>query len=376
MATIITFTGNTTVNNYHTYWLKSAVNFAHHVYKVHSDNGLLSDALGVVRYNELLAVNGVDPPPFDIPPPAHGPRPEPPPGANAAQLAATKAAADAWDYADKRRKTYLQAKLDLKQNLIASLPHTDTTDPAIAPHPILGYIRLEPIDFFNFMDRKYGTPSITAIRQNKADMTTIWNPATITIDAHIASLANAISMSALLFHIPLSEFEKCELLRASMVNAPAHLKKFIDDFDRDHDAFDQHVFQGPANDGLAPKLIAEAARVSSTLAGARGFGGNAAHDRGDERGDDFAGAAAHEHSGGSATAAENARLKKEVERLTSRIARIEMERNEGAIEKKCSTCKAPFKSHTKKHVDCKGCWLKNLPTRKGGGERGAGAEKK
>ena len=69
MATITKFTGNTTVNNYHNDWLKSAVNFAHHVYKVHSENGLLSDALGIVRYNELLVVNGVDPPPFDIPPP-------------------------------------------------------------------------------------------------------------------------------------------------------------------------------------------------------------------------------------------------------------------------------------------------------------------
>jgi len=258
--------------------------------------------------------------------------------------------------------------LDLKKELIASMSPTDMTDPAIAPHPLLGYIRLEPVDIFNFMDAKYGTPSLTALRQNTAAMTTIWNPSTTSIDAHVASLATAISMSALLFSLPVTEFDKCEHLRASMVNAPAHLKKFIDDYDRDHAAVGQQLFQGLDNDGLAPKLIAEAARVSGDLAGPRGFANAVAQELdGDAANAATRAGASADKAGASADKAGASSDKTELGRTKAKLAKAEADLNriraevatlKGAVKKNCTVCKTTFASWNPDHTECKICWDK------------------
>jgi hypothetical protein len=109
-------------------------------------------------------------------------------------------------------------------------------------------------------------------------MQTVWDKSTVSLEAHVSSLRTAIRMSTHMYGNVISEFNQVELLRNSLINAPPFLKKVIDKYDQDNPNLAQQFFQGPTNNGLAPLLIAEAARVSGDQAGARGFANLAAHE--------------------------------------------------------------------------------------------------
>jgi len=313
-------------------------------------------ALGEELFVRTFTKNGSPPPGFVPPTNVEGPRPEPDPDATQAAIAAAVSLGAAWDRKRMEYIEYLQAEQLLTAAAFASVPESVKIDPAISPDPLIGYLLTKTSTLVVHMHKKYGTPTLEQQRENAALMRVRFNPLTMTVQDHIGALSKAFHIAEFVHSNPVSQFDKVEYLRDSMVSAPRHLLKVIDDYNRAASNGTQ-TFLGPDGTGLAPKLIAAAERSTNDLAGATGF----------------AGGAAHEYGRDSASAAECARLKKEVELLTNKLEKLEKEKKQKGVEKKCVTCHAAFTSHNNYHVTCKTCWNKNPPPRK---ERGGGGGEK
>jgi hypothetical protein len=356
---IAPFIGDSTTNTFRLGWLPQAVGAAYDRCIAHFTNGLAYFSLGRSRYIEFFTgVDGVPPIIPDVPHRPDVPRPLVPPNGTTAQRTAARAAVEAWDYDDKRSTIFREAMTEFKQDLMASLTEVDKANIALTMHPQLGYVMIQPIDIFTYMFTKYGTPTLAEIRANQVATQTVWDKSTVSLEAHVSSLRTAIRMSTHMYGNVISEFNQVELLRNSLINAPTFLKKVIDKYDQDNPNLAQQFFQGPTNNGLAPLLIAEAARVSGDQAGARGFANLAAH----EFDDNAANAATRDGAASSAgDKAELARLKADLARVTADRDKTKAENAKlrGATKKTCSECKDVFVSHNPKHTTCKSCFDKN-----------------
>jgi hypothetical protein len=327
-----------------TYILNEAVNTASDCHA----HGLASVVFGPVHYLRIFHADGdlLAPPVFVPPVAAAGPRPEPPIGANALQLSNHKALADAWDRTAAEYRSYVKAHNGLKAIIIATLAEVDLRNPIIN-NPEFGFTNTSMAAIYSYMHSKYGVATPQQVRANILAMSEKWNPANSSLEEHIVRLSVRISTAALQHNNPLSEIAKVTLLRDSLSNAPYWVKVAIDLYERSIVSPAMPMFDGLNNDGLAPRLVAEAARVTDDMAGAKGFAGATSR----ESDDGSANAATHDR----AVNAEVLQLKRDNAQLKTRLASLEKPKGARNPPRKCSSCGVSFVPPLPRHVDCKTC---------------------
>jgi hypothetical protein len=341
-------------NPWQTYILNEAVNTASDIHA----HGLAPVVFGPVHYPRIFNADGGLAPPVFVPPVATaGPRPEPPIGANALQLSNHKALADAWDRTAAEYRSYIKAHNGLKAIIIATLAEVDLKNPAIN-NTEFGFTNTSMAAIYSYMHTKYGVATPQQIRANILAMNEKWNPATSSLEEHIVRLSVRISTAAQQHNNALSEIAKVTLLRDSLSNAPYWVKVAIDLYERSIVPPAMPMFDGLNNDGLAPRLVAEAARVTDDMAGVRGFAGAAEHDPDD--------GSANAATQDRALTAEVTQLKRDNAQLKARLASLDKPKGAPNAPRKCTTCGTSFIPPQQRHVDCKSCHDAFHEARRGG----------
>lgn len=314
-------------------------------------HGLAPVALGPVHYARIFNAGGggIAAPAFVPPVAPIGPRPAPPLVVNALLFANFQALAVAHDRTSAEYKAYIKAYNELKAIAIGNLADVDLQNPVLN-NPEFGFINTSLADIYGYMYTKYGVATPQQVRANITAMSEKWNPTTSSLEEHIVRLNVRFLTAAQQHNNPVSEPTKIQYLRESLLNGPNWVKVACDLYERSVVNPAAQALYGPNNDGLAQRLIAEAARVSDDMAGARGFAGAAEH----EHGDGSANAATQDR----ASNAEVTQLKRENAQLRATIAKLEKANGESIAPRKCATCGTSFTPPRYKLsvVDCKSCF--------------------
>jgi hypothetical protein len=314
-------------------WFKSCVQLMVLLYANQFLYGIASVVLGDELYKSTFTNGAQLPPVFTPPIDAVGPRPEPGPNDSQAAIAASDRLGLSWDRAHNNFLEYTTAVQAFTQLAFQSLPVTDQSDPAISPHPILGHLMTPPDSIMKYMKKTYGTVTVAQKRANMKAMQAMWDPATTTLAEYIARLNKTFTVAEQQ-GLAVSTFNKVEIVRAALANAPAYLKKVADDYN--HSVVDgEQVYHGPANTGLVPKLLAAAARITDDLAGSTGFAG-----------------AATPSNDVTSLRTELAELKIKLTNLEKINAKLS-----GTVEKKCTGCGVSFLPRLPVFSTCRECWV-------------------
>lgn len=328
-------------------WFKSCVQLAILLYATHFTYGIAPFVLGDELYKSTFTKGDQLPPVFTPPTDVVGPRPEPGPQDSQGAIAALASLGAKWDRAWSNVRTFKEAVQFFITAVFASLPEADQCDPAISPHPFLGHLMTDPDAIMKYMKAKYGTVTVAQKRANAKAMHAIWDPATTTLPEFIARLNKTFTVAEQQ-GLAVSTFNKVEIVRDALANAPVYLKKVADDYN--HSVVDgEQVYHGPGNTGLVPKLLSAAARITDDLAGSTGF----------------AGAATPSNDVTSQLRTELAELKIRCMNLEKNNAKLS-----GVVEKKCTGCGVSFLPRLPVFSTCRTCWVnpkEAQPKNKGGG---------
>ena len=315
-------------------WFKSCVQLMILLYKTQFAYGIAPIVLGDELYKSTFTKGEQPPPVFTPPIDAVGPRPEPDPDASQAAIAASATLGASHD---RRHLKFTECELAVQYFINAvfqSLLEIDQCDPAISPDPVLGHLMTEKSCIMKYMKDKYGTVTAAQKRANSQAMKARWDPETTTLAEYIARLNKTFTIAEQQ-GLAVATFNKVEILRDGLANAPPYLQKAADDYNL-LVADGEQIYHGPGNTGLVPKLLAAAARSTDNLAGSKGF----------------AGAATPSNDGNSQLRTELAELKIKFMNLEKTNAKFS-----GTVEKKCTGCGVSFLPRLPVFSTCRECWV-------------------